>query len=127
MLLGLGNLVLIVYLCIILSVGGILKNYWSNRGKLTDETFNFAELKLSSHLAIFICLWLGLNEMVMKKYVPGNIDFDKLIQDSSMSHIEGFHIDKAIWILSEIAEKPPQSSGYVEIHSKHLQSYICTG
>ncbi|MBN1185167.1 MAG: hypothetical protein JXB49_22970, partial [Bacteroidales bacterium] len=60
----------------------------------------------------------------MKKFVPGNIDLEKLIKDSGMSHIKGFHPDKLIWILSEIAEKPSNYKGYAEIHSKRFRKFV---
>ena len=60
----------------------------------------------------------------MRRYLPEKIDIDKLINDAEASHIKGFHSDYLLWILSEIAEKPTQTSGYVEIHSKHLQSFV---
>ena len=60
----------------------------------------------------------------MRRYLPEKIDIDKLINNAEASHIKGFHSDYLLWILSEIAEKPTQTSGYVEIHSKHLQSFV---
>jgi hypothetical protein len=60
----------------------------------------------------------------MKEYVPASIDLDKLISDHQMSNIKGFHSDKLICILSEIAKKPCNTDGYAEIHSKRLQSFV---
>jgi hypothetical protein len=60
----------------------------------------------------------------MKRYLPEKIDIIKLIKDYPVEHIKGFHADKAIWILSEIAEKPCSYEGYVEIHSKRFRSFV---
>jgi len=60
----------------------------------------------------------------MKRYVPEKIDIDKLASDCRVNQIKGFHPDNMVWILSEITEKPTTSSGFVEIHSKRLQSFV---
>jgi hypothetical protein len=60
----------------------------------------------------------------MKKYIPEKIDIDKLIVDCQGSQIKYFHPDNPKWILSEITEKPSNSDGYAEIHSKRLQSFV---
>ena len=60
----------------------------------------------------------------MKKYLPRNIDLERLIEDSGMSHIKRFHPDKLVWLLSEIAEKLCNPNGYAEIHSKRFQSFV---
>ncbi len=61
---------------------------------------------------------------LMKRYLPENIEVSKLIVDHPMDHIEGFHTDKAIWILSEITEKSCNYNGYAEIHSKRFRSFV---
>jgi len=60
----------------------------------------------------------------MKKYIPENIDLDKLIRDSHMHNIKEFHPEKLVCILSEIAEKPANSEGFAEIHSKRFRSFV---
>jgi hypothetical protein len=60
----------------------------------------------------------------MKRFVPENIDLDKLINNSQVSQIKGFHPDNLLWIMSEITEKPLASSGFAEIHSKRFQAYV---
>jgi len=60
----------------------------------------------------------------MKRYVPEKIDIDKMINDSQVGLIKDFHPDKLLWILSEIAEKPSNFEGYVEIHSKRFRSFV---
>jgi hypothetical protein len=60
----------------------------------------------------------------MRRYLPEKIDIDKLINDCQESHIKNFHPDKMKWLISEIIEKPTTTSGFVEIHSKRLQSFV---
>lgn len=48
----------------------------------------------------------------------------KLINDVQLNSIEGFHPDKLVWVLSEIAEKPITLSGYAEIHSKRFRQFV---
>ena len=62
--------------------------------------------------------------MSMKRYVPEKIDIDKLINNASISQIQGYHPDKMLWILSEIAEKPCNYKGYAEIHSKRFRKFV---
>ncbi len=60
----------------------------------------------------------------MRKYIPGNIDLDRLIKEHPVSEIKGFHPDYLKWILSEIAEKPSNYKGYAEIHSKRFRRFV---
>lgn len=60
----------------------------------------------------------------MKRYIPEKIEINELIKDHPVSQIKGFHPDNLVWILSEIAEKPCNFKGYVEIHSKRFRSFV---
>jgi len=67
---------------------------------------------------------MDIKEFMMKKYLPENIDLDKLIGNTRMNSIPGFNSDKLKFMLGEITEKPISSSGFVEIHSKRFQDYV---